>query len=200
MGENTVKNLLILVFVLCFAFAGDLLADTATHDHLRTLKESLVEAVNGKNIEKLTDLLHQNVVLTAENGAVSRGRDGVRSFYKKLFGGPNPELKNFEIVEIAVDEESILFDPNTAVAFGSGTFLYTLEDDSSYRLSTRWTASMQKSGESWQISSFHNSGNIFDNPILKKISSSFFQSVLMAGLIGIAIGAIAIVLLRKVRS
>mgnify|MGYP000352502892 CR=1 FL=1 len=89
-------------------------AEDPAHAELRTMRAALLDAITAQDIDKVLPLLHPDVVVTWQNGAVNRGHAGVRSFFEAMgrqsFGGykvpPEP------------DELTILHGGTTGVSFG----------------------------------------------------------------------------------
>src|SRR4051812_14181811 len=59
-------------------------SDTAGIDQLR---EGLAEAFSKKDVDKMLTYLHPDVVVTWQNGEVSKGRDGVKAYYNRMMVG-----------------------------------------------------------------------------------------------------------------
>ena len=64
-------------------------ADDPAHNELRALRDDVLDAFNKKDLDRLLSHVHPNVAVTWQNGEVSRGRDGIRAYYKKMMEGPD---------------------------------------------------------------------------------------------------------------
>jgi uncharacterized protein (TIGR02246 family) len=165
--------------------------DEAVHNELRALRDGLIDAMNKGDIERQLTYLHPNIVVTALNGEVSRGRDGVRAYFLKMTTGPNRIVESFHC-EVTVDELTILYGADTGIAFGSAVQSYKLTDGLKLDAKTRWTATLVREHDHWLVASLHASANLFDNPLLtmaKRIAYWAGGISLVVGLIvGFAIG------------
>ncbi|HEV7402877.1 MAG TPA: nuclear transport factor 2 family protein [Chthoniobacteraceae bacterium] len=154
---------LLLLFPL-FAHAQE---DPA-HAELRTMRDGLLAAMNKGDIEAQLAYLHPNVVVTWHNAEVSRGTDGVRAYLQKQLTGATKQVEKFA-VETKVDELSIIYGGDTAIAFGSAQEYFTLASGRAFALNGRWSATMVKENGRWLVASLHTSDNIFDNPLLNQL-------------------------------
>jgi ketosteroid isomerase-like protein len=177
-----------LALACCKLTAADADPQTAaTHDELRKLRDGLLEAMNKGDIERELTYLHTNIVVTWHNAEVSRGREGVRSYYTRLTSGPQKMVDSFS-AEINVDELTILHGDNTGISFGSSIEHFKLTNGRSFDLKGRWTATLVRENGRWLIASLHVSTNLFDNVILDMIKRRAFAAVCLLFVVGGAIG------------
>jgi ketosteroid isomerase-like protein len=162
--------------------------DEAVHNELRALRDGLVEAMNKGDIDRQLIYLHPNIVVTALNGEVSRGRDGVRGYFLKMTTGPNRVVESFHC-EVTVDELTILYGPDTGIAFGSAVQSYKLTDGLKLDAKTRWTATLVKDHDHWLVASLHASANLFDNPLLAMAKRTAYWAGGISLLAGLIIGS-----------
>lgn len=162
--------------------------DEAVHNELRALRDGLVDAMNKGDIDRQLTYLHPNIVVTALNGEVSRGREGVRAYFLKMTTGPTRVVESFHC-EIAVDELTILYGANTGIAFGSAVQSYKLADGLKLDAKTRWTATLVKENDHWLVASLHASANLFDNPLLAMAKRTAYWAGGISLLAGIIIGS-----------
>ena len=170
------------VWTLAFALLGGITAaaqddkksddkkqsiEDPAHNELRALRDSMKEAFNKKDIDGLLKHLHPDVIVTWQNGEVSKGPDKVREYYKRMLVGENSTL-----LEVHADPEvtdlSLLFgEPAlTAVAYGKLKDRYKLRDGSEFTMDSRFSATAVKKDGKWLIVNFHASPNVFDNEVL----------------------------------
>jgi ketosteroid isomerase-like protein len=181
-------------FLLALAFFFPLLApaeEDPAHAELRTLRDGLLAAMNAGDIEGQLNFLHPNVVVTWHNAEVSRGRDGVRAYLNRQLHGDTKIVEKFGATA-KVDELSIIYGGDTAIAFGSADEHFTMTSGLTLDLTGRWSATMVKEGGHWLIASLHTSDNIFDNPLLNKMKAlvpwAGCVSLLVGGLVGWVVG------------
>lgn len=159
----------------------------AAHNELRALRDGLLEAMNKGDIERELTYLHTNVVVTWHNAEVSRGREGVRTYYKRLTSGPEKMVGQFA-AEVNVDELTILHGENTGISFGSSLEHFKLTSGRSFDLKGRWTATLVREDGRWLIASLHVSTNLFDNVMLDLVKKRAFAAVAIVVMVGGVIG------------
>lgn len=164
-------------------------SDEATHNQLRALRDGLLDAINKGDIERQLTYLHPNIVVTALNGEVSRGQEGVRAYFLKMTTGPKRVVESFHC-EVTVDELTILYGGDTGVAFGSAVQSYKLTDGLKLDAKTRWTATLVKEQDRWLVASLHASANLFDNPLLTAAKKTAYWAGGIALLVGLIIGSL----------
>ena len=169
------------------------------HNELRALRDGVLDAFNKKDLDRLLSHVHPNVVVTWQNGEVSRGRDGIRAYYKKMMEGPDRVVDSVT-AKAEVDELTILYDPRHGLAFGSLGEDFKLSNGTAFHLPNRWTATLVKEDGRWLIAGLHVSANVFDNPVQQLIVRRVMWWTGAVGLlVGVALGAVLTVLLRRRR-
>lgn len=153
-----------------FALVANAQEDPA-HNELRAVRDGLLAGMNSGDIEAQLAFLHPNVVVTWHNAEVSRGREGVRKYLDRMLKGPPKVVERFG-AEVTVDELSILYGGDTAIAFGSAQEHFTLAGEKQFDFTGRWSATMVKDGGKWLIANLHTSDNIFDNPLLNQVKAA----------------------------
>lgn len=182
------KKLLLLLAVWVLAIpAVKAEENKATHDELRAMRDGLLAAVNKNDVDGIVGYMHPNVVVTWQNGEVSRGRDGMRAYYNKLMNGPNRIVQSFT-TKVNVDELTILYGENTGVSFGSSDDHFKLTSGLDLGLQDRWTATVVREQGKWLITSFHISANVFENQLLTDAKKLFTGIALAAGVVGLVLG------------
>ncbi len=173
-----------LVFALALALAPVSRAEDPVHNELRAVRDGMLAGMNTGDIEAQLAYLHPNIVVTWHNAEVSRGRDGVRAYLDRMLKGPNKIVEKYG-AEVNVDELSIVYGSETAIAFGSAQEHFTLRGGKKFDLGGRWTATLVKEGGKWLVASLHTSDNIFDNPLLNAAK----EGVWLAGGGALVLGA-----------
>jgi ketosteroid isomerase-like protein len=171
----------------------------ATHNALRALRDSLLDAWTRRDMDALLTHVDPNVVVTWQNGEVSRGPEGIRKFYNEVMVGSNRLISDISS-SLKVDELSILHGDNTAIAFGSIHDDFTLSrgiartavlgSGDKFSLDSRWTATIVKKDGQWKLASYHVSVDAFSNPILSKAVAVAKQAAIISGIVGLLLGAI----------
>jgi ketosteroid isomerase-like protein len=157
------------------------------HNELRAVRDGLLTAMNHGDIEAQLAFLHPNVAVTWHNAEVSRGREGVRSYLQRMLNGPSKVVEKFG-AEVSVDELSIIYGGDTAIAFGSANEHFTLTSGSVFDFTGRWSATLVKENGKWLVANLHTSDNIFDNPLLNRLKRAIVWVALAAFVAGAIIG------------
>ncbi len=179
-----------------WSVADEQVKEDPAHAELRAVRDSLTEAVNHNDFDKLSSHLHKNVVVTWMDGRVSRHVEGVRTYYEQMMKGDKRVVESVQI-KPEVDELSILYGGPTAVAFGHSDDHFKLRQGLDFLVHTRWTATLVKEDGKWLIVAFHASAGLFDNPLLSTAKRVVYWVGGIAGVGGLVLGALAMRFLRK---
>lgn len=156
----------VLAVSVCAGWTTGIKADeNPAHEELRALKRNAEGAFNKGDLDGLIKYVDKSVVATWQNGEVTRGHEGVRSYYEKMLTGKQSIVSDLK-TEITVDDLAQLYGPDTAVSSGAMAQHFELRDGIVFDLNSRWTATVVKNDGQWKIAAFHVSANLFDNPIL----------------------------------
>jgi ketosteroid isomerase-like protein len=168
--------------------------DEAVHNELRALRDGLLAAIKKGDVDAQLAYLHPNVVVTWQNGEVSRGRDGVRAYLRRTLQGANKVVDSYS-TEVNVDELTILYGGDTGISFGSALDRFNLTGGTSLEVPSRWSAALVNDGGKWLIASVHSSTNLFDNPLLTAAKRLAY----IAGGVALVVGLVAGFLLGRRR-
>jgi uncharacterized protein (TIGR02246 family) len=168
------KRRTLLLLAGTFLAAGSLAADEAevktkedpVHNELRALRDGVLDAFNKKDVDRLVSYVHKDAVVTWQNGEVSRGKEGIREFYRKMMTGDQRVVESVNATA-EVDRLTTLFGDNNGLASGSLAEDFKLTDGRQFHLDNRWTAHVVKDDGKWQVAGLHVSANVFNNPILE---------------------------------
>ncbi|HEY7498554.1 MAG TPA: DUF4440 domain-containing protein [Vicinamibacterales bacterium] len=162
-------------------------AEDPAHAELRALRDSLVDAVNKRDVSRVLNHLHPDVVVTWQNAEVSRKPDGVRAYLTRMLEGPNRIVDEFSTTP-SVDELTILYGGDAGVAFGSSRDRFKLRAGQSFEVTSRWTATVVRQDGRWLIASFHASVNMFDNPLVAGVRTLAMAAGAGALVVGLVLG------------
>ena len=161
------------------------------HEELRAVRAAAEQAIAGGDVEALLAVLHPDVVVTWPSEDVSRGREGVRTFYEQLLEGPDAQLEAYSTT-IEVDDLAVLHGGDTAVAWGAANDLYTLADGTELKMRTRWTATVVKQDGDWLVAAFAGTNNPFDNAVLtaakQLVAHVGLAALVLGGIVGFLLG------------
>ena len=155
---------------------------------INLLRSELVDAFNKADVDRLLSHLDPDCVITWQNGEVCRGPAAVKAYYDRMMAGPNHVVAKLSCSPV-VDDRHVYGD--WAVSWGNLHDDYVLNDGTSFRFDSRFTATIARRGDVWKVTSFHASVNAFDNPILGIAAKKVGTWVgIVAGAIGVVIGLI----------
>lgn len=154
-----------IVFGLVPAASGQPKEDPV-HDELRGLMKEILAAYKAEDFDKLVAHFDDNVVVTWQNGKVTRGPKAIKAFYEEMTKGPNKVVQKSTINPEPDELVNLYNDGKTAIAWGNSKDHYLLTDGTEFDQDTRWSATVVKKNGAWKVASVHISVNLFDNPIL----------------------------------
>lgn len=161
------------------------------------LRQELIDSFNKGDVDRLLSHLDPEVVITWQNAEVCRGPAQVRAYYDKMMTGPERRVEKVS-ADPQVDGRQIYGD--WAVSTGAMNDRFVLTDGSDLAMNSRFTATIARRGNVWNVSSFHVSVNAFENPILGIAARRAGGWSLTIGLIvGLLIGLIAGMLMKRSR-
>jgi len=157
------------------------------HAELRKLRDDMVDAINKDDRGKLIAHLHKNIVVTFMDGDTVRGHDGVQKYFDDKLKGNPPVVQSYS-VHPEVDELSIIYGGDTAIAFGSSHDFFKLSRGLEFPVDNRWTATLVKEDGKWLLAAFHASTGLFDNPLLTMTKRFAYGAGGVAAIIGLLVG------------
>jgi ketosteroid isomerase-like protein len=179
----------------------------ATHNELRALRDAILGAWEKRDLDAMLSHADEQIVVTWQNGEVSRGPAAVKKFYQSMFeddGGLIADMKS----DLKVDDLAILHDPDTAVAFGSIHDVITFKKSlatsfigagDQLDLESRWSATILRKDGAWKIASYHVSANVFSNPVMSLAVKSTRRIAALAGFLAGAVLVVLIIWIRRAR-
>ena len=159
------------------------------------LAAKLVESVAAGTFEAAGELLSPDVVVTYQNGDVSRGRPDTVKYVKEMFNGKTALVQAYTGSPTVASVTRI--DDTTRVVAGTSTDQMTLSSGAPMVLETRWTATIALQDGAWKIASLHLSTNMLDNPIIEKMKTTSYLLGAFGLVMGITIGIGVSMLLRR---
>jgi ketosteroid isomerase-like protein len=189
-GNNAMRHLcLILTLLIASTALGQATQPVTAPDPttaIGALRQELIDSFNKGDLPRLLSHLDPDVVVTWQNGEVCRGPDAVKAYYDKMMSGPDRIVKTVK-ADPKVTDRHIYND--WAVSWGEMQDHFVLNDGSEFSLNSRFTATIARRGEAWKVTSFHVSGNLFDNQILSyAVKKTAVWTGIGAGLGGLIIG------------
>ena len=170
------------------------------HEQLRTFRQGIQDAFSKRDIDRLLEHLHPDVVVIWQNGEINRGRDAVKAYYQRMLLNENSRLETMT-ADLDVSELSIFYgkEKNTAIAFGTMEDSYKVRKSGfEFNLHSRWTTTLVKEGDRWLIVSAQASGNVFENEVLSlAIKKTTYWSAGIMLTAGVILGGIGGFFIRR---
>ena len=162
------------------------------------LRDGLIDSFNKGDVDRLLTHLDTNVVVTWQNAEVSQGREGVREYYNRMMRGERPVVREVS-AKPEVSGRHVYGD--WAVSWGKMNDIFKLTDGSEFAFDSRFTATIARRGDVWQVTAFHASVNAFENQVLttamKKVGT---MVALVGGIGGIIIGFVLATIFSRKRN
>lgn len=159
------------------------------------LATSLADSIGSGDFARAGTLLAPDVVVTFQNGDVSRGREDVVKYANGMFNGQGALVQAYSGAPVVTGVATV--DDSTRVVTGTSTDRMTLSSGAPMVLETRWTATIARRDGAWKIVSLHLSTNMLDNPIIEKMKTTSYLLGAFGLVMGITIGIGVSMLLRR---
>ena len=166
------------------------------HDQLRALLKRGAEALNTRQLDPMAPYLHPEFTLVTVDNRKLKGIAGLQGYLNELFDGESPMLKSMEVRPEA-DELTTFLDEDSGVVYGTSNDRYTFAEGDVREMTSRWSAVVQKDGETWKLVSVHFSANLLDNPVIDAAKNTARRMIIIVGGVGLAVGLAIGFLLRR---
>jgi ketosteroid isomerase-like protein len=160
------------------------------HEQLRQVRTDIIEAIESRNVDQMLKFVHPEIVVTWQDGQSSQGIAELRAFYDRA---GKDAFVGFKVPH-QPDDLSVIHAGDTAISKGYVVANYHLIGRD-LEFKSRWTATLVKQDGKWLVAGYHVSLNALDNPILSAAKSALW----IAGGVGLAIGGIMILILKRRR-
>ncbi|HNY27996.1 MAG TPA: nuclear transport factor 2 family protein [Candidatus Sumerlaeota bacterium] len=156
----------------------------ADHTALRTLLKEAAEALNNRELDKLTDCFTDNFVLTAVDQTVLTDRAAIKAYYEKMLCREDSPVSSFHVAPKA-EILTQFVDTNTGYCYGTSEDIYTVRKNGrQVTMASRWTALVVKREGHWKIAAIHSGVNFLDNPVLTARTLPWWRKLFLAVGIG----------------
>ena len=166
------------------------------HDQLRALLKRGAEALTTRELNPMAPYLHPEFILVTVDNRKLKGIAELQGYLNELFDGEKPTLKSMEVHPEA-DELTTFLDDNSGIVYGTSNDRYTFSDGDVREMTSRWSAVVQKDGETWKLVSVHFSANLLDNPVIDAAKNTARRMIIIVGSTGLAAGLAIGFLLRR---
>ncbi len=162
---------------------------------IAALRTELVDSFNKADLPRLLSHLDEDVVVTWQNGEVSRGPQQVQVYHNKMMTGPDRRVQTVHCDPKVTDRHLY---GDSAVSWGNMNDEFIMTDGTALKLDSRFTATIAKRGDVWKVTSFHLSGNLFDNEILHyAVKRTAIWTAMIAGAVGLLIGFVVAKMMKR---
>lgn len=156
-------------------------------------REMAVQAINTRDFSKIEPYLHPTFTITTVDNRVFHKVLEFEKYWNQQFSSSIKDIK----MEVKVDTPRTFLSPETAISYGDAIATFFFKDGNKPTMAMRWTAVLQKFQNRWTIQSLHFSSNLLDNPVLNGAQRVGAAWALAAGVGGILLGAVAMLLWRR---
>lgn len=162
-------------------------ASAELETELTQFRDGLFKSFNeGKYQEMLDKYCHPEVIATWQDGTTSRGHQGVLAEFDKL----KQFIRQMQ-VHPNTDQRLVLDGGRIVVSSGEMQDDYQLSRGPNVQLHSRWSATLVKTEDRWQLVSFSASTNAFENEVIDLyLQAAKYQWGAIAGIVGLVVGAI----------
>ncbi len=193
MKRLTATLLLFLSLVTSNAWsANDREAD---HLQLQAMLADIERGINSGNIDLMVKHIDEQAAVTWLNAEVSRGPEGVRSYFNRMVGNGTDAILSKYVTHPKISEPARFYG-DIAVASGTTEEEFTPHRRGVFNFSSRWTTTMVKRDGQWKILTLNLNTNTFNNVLIQELE----RYVAYAGAGGFLAGAAlvgALVLFRR---
>ncbi|QBH96966.1 hypothetical protein EKN56_11505 [Limnobaculum zhutongyuii] len=183
------KKLLILVVMLFSVTVQAEEQDKVIHDELRQALQTVTDAINSGEYEKMLPVLSKEIKATPITQEFIDGQQQVVPYFQKWFG-PERFLKKLNITFVPDVVTELSPDKTWGVVYGTGIEKYSLSDGRSYDFHTRWTATLAIEEGRWKIKAIHIGTDFMDNPLLNEARDTIMKSAIGGAVGGILLGVL----------
>lgn len=156
-------------------------------------REMALQAINTRDFSKIEPYLHPSFTITTVDNRVFHKVPEFEQYWNQQFSNSIKDIK----MEVKVDTPRTFLSPETAISYGDAIATFYFKDGNKPTMAMRWTAVVQKLQDRWTIQSLHFSSNLLDNPVLRGAQRVGRAWAIAAGVGGILVGAVAMLLWRR---
>ncbi|MCL1463092.1 YybH family protein [Argonema galeatum] len=158
-------------------------------------REMALQAINTRDFSKIERSLHPTFTITTVDNRVFHKVQDFEKYWNQQFSSSIQDIK----MTLKVDSLRRFLSPETAVSYGDAIATFSFKDGNAANMAMRWTAVMQKFQSQWTIQSLHFSSNLLNNPVLNGAQQAGRAMTLAAGVGGLLLGAVGMLLWHRRR-
>jgi uncharacterized protein (TIGR02246 family) len=155
-------------------------------EELRKILTAVEAAINAQDIEAMLAQMDPNCTVVWWNAEVSHGHQEIRAYYRKMVQDEGRLITKY--MTSAKLSGPARFVGDVAIADGS------MEDEffpvirGSFKLDSRWSATVAKLDGKWSIIQLHLSSNVFTNTLMAEVTRMIWYVGAGALIVGILAG------------
>ena len=146
-------------------------------------------AINAQDVDRFAALFTEEATVTWLNAEVSKGRDAIRAYHRKMVGASPEAILTKYLTKVTVPAPARFFG-DVAVAYGTAADEFYPKSRDVFRFDSHWSAALVKAGGGWKITSLHLSTNVFTNNLTAEYESTIKRVGWWAGLAGLVAGGL----------
>lgn len=150
-------------------------------------REIALQALNTRDFSKIEPYLHPTFTITTVDNQVFHKVPEFEKYWNQQFSNNIKEIK----MALKGDTIRTFLSPQIVVSSGDAIATFAFQDGNVADMAMRWTAVLQKLGDTWTIQSLHFSSNLLDNPVLNTTRQWGQNVAIAAGIGGLVLGAVA---------
>lgn len=160
----------------------------ADRQALLKILDAVQKAINDQDIEGILAQMRPDCTVTWWNAEISRGHDEIRAYYRRMVKDDGRYISKYTTqAKLGAHARFLGEGGDVAVADGS------MEDEffpiirGPFKLNSRWSATVAKSGGQWKIANLHLSSNVFTNTLIAELT----RAIWITGSLCVVIGGLA---------
>lgn len=153
------------------------------------LRSRMEKASQSRDVEALIKELGPDAIITWQNSRRNVGIDEFRTFYREMMEGENSIVESVKTTR-ELEGTPIFYGDSTAITYGSIKEEFAFRDGDAFTLSSKWTATLVKTDQQWQVVSYHVSADAFNNPKLTAAKRYLLTFATIGAVFGFLLGAL----------
>lgn len=161
---------------------------------MRVILSDIEQALNDQDIDAVLKHVHEDAVITYYNAEVTKGHKEARDYYQRMIKSSSALVKEYS-TKGEVGAPAVIYG-DIAVAFGTTVENYKLASGLEFTLNGRWSTTLLKSDNRWEVIALHFSTDLFDNPLLNNAA----RTTWIAGVVAFVVGGLLVFGVMRFRS
>lgn len=164
--------------------------DPELDKELQTMRSEMLAAFKRRDFKLLNSYVTPDIIVTWQNGEVTKGTDALMSFNERMLGGDNSVISEADAAPI-IEGRKLFGDQIISIGAMNDSFTIRATGQK-LPFNSRFSALVVKQDGRYLVSGLHLSANVFDNPVLSA-ATNFYKllagaTAVVALIFGILIG------------